>query len=223
MTASRLRTAFLLLAIIPMAAMAQWRIGATVGYGYNAFSIDRHYMTDYKYEGRWGITAGIAGQYDVTPWLGVRAEVNWAEKGHRLSRSHLMQTVDYKIFNHYLQLPVMASFSFGGTSVRGFCNVGVYGGYWMKSHYRGFDTNVATDKTYLVERDLDFNSDRDQRWDCGLAGGLGIEYRFLQHWAAQAEVRCYYSTTSITRDYQRISDPRYNTFTGMQLAVFYLF
>ncbi len=216
-------TILTLLFVAPQQLMAQWRIGASVGYGYNTYTVDRHYMTDYKDEGRWGLTAGMVGQYDFFDWLGLRAELNWTEKGRRLSRSHIMETVDYKIYNHYLQLPVMAAFSFGGSRVRGFCNAGLYGGYWMKSHYRGFDTNVITDKTYLVEKDLDFDSERDQRWDFGLAGGLGVEWKFARHWAAQSEFRCYYSTTSVTRDYQRVSDPRYNTYTGIVFTAFYLF
>ena len=214
---------FSFLICFAMPASAQWRIGATAGYGYNEYSVDRHYMVDYRYKGLWGVTAGIAGQYDIKEWLGVRAEVNWAEKGHRLYRSHTMKTVDNKTYNHYLQLPVMASFSFGGSKVRGFCNAGIYGAYWLKSHYRGFDVNAVSDRTYLVERDLDFDDDRDQRWDCGFVGGLGVEYRFARRWSGQLEGRCYYSTTSTQKRYQRIRDPRYNTYTGMLATVFYHF
>ena len=206
-----------------MTASAQWRIGATAGYGYNEYSVDHHYMVDYRYKGLGGMTAGLAGQYDIKDWLGVRAEVNWAEKGHRLYRSHAMRTVDNKTYNHYLQVPVMASFSVGGQRVRGFLNAGFYGAYWLVSHYRGFDVNAVSDKTYLIERDLEFNDDRDQRWDFGMVGGLGVECRMDRHWSAQLEGRCYYSFISTVKQYMLVKDYRYNTTLGIQAGFCYIF
>ncbi len=218
------KTTLLIIACLTaVTANAQWRLGVSGGYGYNEYHVDRHYMTDFRYEGLWGATAGIVGQYDFKSWLGVRAEVNWAEKSYRLKRSHYMRTVDNKTYNHYLQVPVMASFSFGGDKLRGFCNAGFYGAYWLKSHYRGFDTNTISDKTYLIEENRSFDDDRDQRWEFGGVGGLGMEFRFAYHWAAQVEGRCYYSTTSTQKRYQRIRDPRYNTYVGMIATMFYFF
>ena len=211
----------LVLVLWPLAGHAQWRLGATGGYGYNDYSIDTHYMIDYRYTGVWGKTLGVMGQYDVNDWLGVRAELNMTEKNHRLRRSRDQRTMDYKVYNSYLQLPLMASLGFGGRRVRGFCNVGVYGGYWLYSRMRGFDVNVFSGRTYFFKQRIDFNDERDQRWDFGLAGGLGVEWRFARHWGAQVEGRCYYSTTSTQKDYQRINDPRYNTFIGVQAAVCY--
>ena len=107
-------------------AQAQWRVGVTGGADYNVFNMDQQYMTDYKVDGRWGITLGVTGQYNVTDWLGVRADLNWTQKNYRHSRV-VYSDVDYKLTNNYLQLPVMASFSFGGERLRGFCNLGPTG------------------------------------------------------------------------------------------------
>ncbi len=121
-------------------SQAQWRVGITGGADYNVFNMDQQYMTDYKVDGRWGITLGVTGQYNVTDWLGVRADLNWTQKNYRHSRV-VYSDVDYKLTNNYLQLPVMASFSFGGERLRGFCNLGVYGAYWLNSHRKGSDWN----------------------------------------------------------------------------------
>ena len=67
-------------------AQAQWRVGVTGGADYNVFSMDQQYMTDYKVDGRWGITLGVSGQYDVNEWLGVRADLSWTRKNYRHSR-----------------------------------------------------------------------------------------------------------------------------------------
>ena len=70
---------------------------------------------------------------------------------------------------------------------------------------------------------MKFNSESDQRWDFGFLGGIGVEYRFSPHWAAQAEVRYYYDVTSTTKQYMRVKDYRYNNTTAFQLGGFYIF
>lgn len=203
-------------------AQAQWRVGVTGGADYNVFNMDQQYMTDYKVDGRWGVTLGITGQYNVTDWFGVRADLNWTQKNYRHSRV-VYSDVDYKLTNNYLQLPVMASFSFGGERLRGFCNLGVYGAYWLNSHRKGTDWNTFSDRTFSFDEKVEFYDKRDQRWDCGLVGGIGLEYLITRHWAAQAEVRYYYSTISTTKQYMRNKDYRYHSTTAIQLGINYIF
>jgi hypothetical protein len=220
---------FAIVAIVIMAAVlnispahAQWRAGVTTGGAWNHYSINKHYMDDWDYEGKWGLTIGATGQYNFYDWLAVRADFNWTQKNHRQYR-HLLNSVDYDTRNDYLQLPVMASFSFGSKQVRGFLNLGAYGGYWCSSRNRGTYYDAAIDATYNIDESVEFIDERDQRWDAGLVGGIGIEYVFAKHWAAQVEARCYYSTTSIQKDYMQIKDPKYNTTIGLQAAICYIF
>ena len=209
--------------MMPMMVCAQWRVGVNVGADRNHFIIDKQFQTDYKFSDRWGVTMGVMGQYDVNDWLGIRAELDWTQKNYRHHRQ-LLKTMDYKYTNNYLQLPVMASFGFGGEKVRGFCNLGCYGGYWLNSNRKGVDTNSFTDKSYDFTEKVEFNSDRDQRWDFGFVAGAGVEYRFAEHWAAQAELRYYYSTTSVQKpDYSGFKDPRYNSTLAIQAGVWYCF
>lgn len=219
-----MKSRFLLLAMLvatPFMAHAQWKIGATVGGDYNHYSINKQYLYDYSFKGRWGWTAGVMGQYNFTDWFGLRADLNWTQKNRRVTRD--LTPEDVKYYNNYLQLPVMASFSFGGSKLRGFCNVGVYGGYWMGSRKSGVEYNGFTQRAYSVTQKVDFNSDRDKRWDCGLVGGLGLEYRFAEHWGAQVELRYYYSTTSVQKQYTRLKDYRYNSTTALQAGICYYF
>ena len=208
--------------VLPSLAFAQWRVGVNGGATYNHSTISKHYMTDYQWKDRWGVTLGVMGQYDVNDWLGVRAELDWTQKNYRLTRQ-IFSHLDYKYVNNYLQLPVMASFSFGGKQLRGFCNAGVYGGYWLTSGREGTDFNNSSEKVYEFSEDIKFNSERDQRFDFGFVGGIGLEYRFCQRWAAQVEMRYYYSTVSTQKDYMRLSDPRYNSTLGVQAGLWYSF
>ncbi len=208
--------------VLPSLAFAQWRVGVNGGATYNHSTISKHYMTDYQWKDRWGVTLGVMGQYDVNDWLGVRAELDWTQKNYRLTRQ-ILSNLDYKYVNNYLQLPVMASFSFGGKQLRGFCNAGVYGGYWLTSGREGTDFNNSSEKVYEFSENIEFNDERDQRFDFGFVGGIGLEYRFCQRWAAQVEMRYYYSTVSTQKDYMRLSDPRYNSTLGVQAGLWYSF
>jgi opacity protein-like surface antigen len=157
----------------------------------------------------------------VTDWLGIRADLNWTQKNYRHHRDRL--PISYKYFNDYLQLPVMASLSVGGEKLRGFVNLGVYGGYWLSSHREGYDMNMFTDKYYSFSEKVEFDDDRDQRWDCGLVAGVGLEYRFANRWAAQVEARYYHSTTSAQKQYMKVKDYRYNSTIAIQAGVNYKF
>ena len=189
-----------LAALATLQASAQWRIGVNVGGMYNHYVIDKHYFDDYQYKDRWGVGFGLMGQYDILDWLGVRAELDYVQKNHQQMRT--LDESDCRITNTYLQLPVMASFGFGGTKLRGFCHVGAYGGYWLNSRIKGDVFSSFSRKTYDVDQEIPFDSERDQRWDFG----------FLGH-----------SVVSTQKDYMRVKDPKYNSTLALQAGVCYFF
>ncbi len=216
------RTLTMLALMLPVVAFGQWRVGVNGGADLNHYIIDKQYQTDYQFKDRWGATLGIMGQYDVTDWAGVRVELDWMQKNYRQTREN-MKVCDYKYVNNYLQLPVMGSFSFGGQKVRGFFNAGIYGGYWLNSNRKGFDNNTFSGKAYEFTEKVEFYDERDQRWDFGFVGGAGVEYRFARHWAAQVELRYYYSTVSTVKAKDIVKDYRYNSTLGLQAGLWYCF
>lgn len=216
------KTLTMLVLMLPMMAFAQWRVGINGGGDLNHFIIDKQYQTDYQFKDRWGGTVGIMGQYDIADWAGIRFELDWMQKNYRQTRETL-KVYDYKYVNNYLQLPVMGSFSFGGQKVRGFCNLGIYGGYWLNSSRKGFDYNALTQKGYDFTEKVEFYDDRDRRWDFGFVGGAGLEYRFASHWAAQVELRYYYSTVSTRKVNDVAKDYRYNSTLALQAGLWYCF
>ena len=205
-------------------AMAQWRLGATVGASCNKLSIDTQYQYDWRYDTRWGAQAGVAAQYDVTSWMGVRAELNFQQKGYTMRRTENKTTGElYRYRDNYLSLPLMASFSFGGQKVRGFVNAGVYGGYWLYSHTKGYSEDLLTEGTGYVDSKVELTGKHDQRLDFGYVGGVGVEYRVSRHWAAQVEARYYHSVVSKKKQYQAMKDYQYNSTLGLTAGVFYVF
>ena len=214
---------FLVLVLFPLMAQAQWRVGVSGGADYNWYSINTSYQTDYHYDGAWGWSAAMFGQYNFLEWVALRAEIEATERNYRFYRTLEYDRTDYTTRNTYLQLPVMAQFSFGGQKVRGFVNVGVYAGYWLAGQEEGTFFDPFSKRVFDINAPYNFQDEKDQRWDFGLAGGLGIEYRCAEHWAIHAEGRCYYSFISRVKPYMLIKDYRYNTTIGMNLGVAYIF
>ena len=213
-----------ILMMLPFTLQAQWRVGLTAGIDYNIHSQDVHYMNDVKFSGRPGFYTGVSGQYSFNNWLGVRADLIFTQKNYNMRRTDL-QEVNHSYMNNYLLLPVMASFSFGGNSfpLRGFANIGAYGGAWLSSYRHGSEYNTMTGKQYEFAGPVAFNSEKDNRFDMGLTGGAGMEYRFNKHLSVQLEARCFHSLTSQVKQYMRVKDYRYDTTIGLQAAVYYLF
>lgn len=223
-----MRTKTLILCALLLAFMlpaeAQWRVGASGGGDYNWFSINKQYLDNFHYEGAWGWNAAVFGQYNFMDWLGLRFEIEAVQKNHRFYRDGRLSGTNYVNRNTYMQLPVMAQFSFGGQKVRGFVNLGIYGAYWIAGRQKGGYYELMSDRQYNLDQAYTFQREKDQRWDFGLAGGLGIEYRFVEHWALHAEARCYYSFISTVKPYmQYVKDNRYNTTLGIQAGFAYLF
>jgi len=223
------KSLFVLVAILLTAPIltggvhAQWRIGAAGGATYNWHSVDMQYQVDNRIAGAWGWSAALFTQYNFKDWIGLRAEVEAMERNHRFYRTGTYAGTNYTYHNTYIQLPVMAQFSFGGKVVRGFVNTGVYAGYWAASQQKGSFYVPMGGRTFDVDEPYIFQSDKDQRGDFGLAGGLGLECRVAEHWAIHVEGRCYYSFISTVKQYMRVKDYRYNTTLGIQAGFCYIF
>lgn len=215
---------FLLLygqALLAQVPHTPWRLGAFGGATCNYYSYERQYWDDMHVLPIWGGTAGAMLQYDIHDWMGIRADFTWLHRNHKLYRTADARGFNYYTINSYVALPVMASFSFGGETIRGFLNTGVYGAYWTGFRDWGNTPGVFDALPDRINEAREFDSTRDQRWDAGFVGGVGLEYRFKPRWGLQLELRCYYSTVSCTKDYQRLKDPHYNTTMAIQGGVYY--
>ena len=205
------------------AASAQWRVGLTAGGSSNTLDIDTQFQYDWRYESRQGVSIGLTGQYDFNDWLAVRAELGFLQRGYSRHRTEVMTDENFLSYrNNYLVLPVMGSFSFGGNTLRGFLNAGVYGGYWMNSWCKGTfqDTDEGAED---INTRVELDTVKDQMLDFGYAGGVGAEWRIAPHWAAQLEARCWYSVVSKKKQYEVARDYQYNTTLTVSLGIAYLF
>ena len=212
------------LSLSTFTANAQWRVGASGGADYNWFTINKQYQNNYHYAGAWGWNAAVFGQYNFKNWLGLRFELEASERNHRFYRDGIYENTNYVNRNTYLHLPVMTQFSFGGEKVRGFVHTGIYAGYWLAGRQVGTYFEPLSEETMKLNISYDFQSEKDQRWDFGLVGGIGIEFLLAEHWAMHIESRCYYSFISTVKHYMEpVKDNRYNTTLGIQAGFSYIF
>ena len=104
-----------LLTLLPsLKASAQWSVGLNGGYARNILTTSQEYADEQRYEPHNGFTIGIPVQYDFRSWFGLRAELSFVQKGQSSYRTGYYEGIYTDTRNNYLQLPVMAHFSFGG-------------------------------------------------------------------------------------------------------------
>ena len=212
-------------------AQNKWRVGASAGADYNWYSLNKNYQTDYRYDGAWGWSAAVFGQYNFLNWLGLRAELEATDRNYRFYRTGMYDATNIIYHNTYVLLPVMAQFCFGPSvyqaevrsGLYGFVNLGIYAGYWAAGQQTGTWYETLADVVMNIDEPYRFQSEKDQRADFGLAGGLGLGYRFSEHWEIHLEGRCYYSFLSTVKPYMRVKDSRYNTTLGLRAGFAYIF
>ncbi len=160
------------LAIVAIAANAQWSVGVLAGYDYNLYDYAKGYAYDLRYDGRAGLDFTVPVQYNFNQWFGLRADIDYVQKGHKMHRSGIHQGSYTNTRDHYLHLPIVASFSFGGEKIRGYLNLGGYMGFWAVSSIEGqarlaMAPDIDDTQYYYFNEKLDFDSKRDNRFDAG--------------------------------------------------------
>lgn len=207
-----------LLAAMPFLCTAQGYIGAIVGADYNwqyrssGSSYDKHYT------GRWGISAGIFGGYNFFDWLGLRADIQYAEKNYTMERQFpTLRGAQSRYLNKYLQVPVMVDFSFGGKSVRGHTYLGGYGAWWMAKKMETAD--VVSGQVASMSG---FTKD-DFRFEAGITAGLGLTWLIRAHYRIGIEAFYYLALTSAYRNQPIMNFPRYNNTLTTQVSFCYVF
>jgi hypothetical protein len=205
-----------------------WYAGFTAGYtnttldtsggGKRAFS---------QYERGHGFEIAIPGQYRFTEWFALRAELQFIQKNYTQDRDGNFEGSYMDVTNSFLDFPLMAQFSFGGSKLRGFLNAGGYIGVWLNSRRKGklFESTFDVwnpDDTYYYEYDekVEFDRTRDNRLDAGLLLGIGVQYEWKPV-TFFIEGRYHYGLTDLQKDYMYGQIPRINDTAAVTLGVLF--
>lgn len=201
------------------ASAATWFMGFEGGYNYNDYSIETDYAYDMRYKGAGGITVGVPVQLDVVDWFALRMDLQYVQKNHKMYRTHAYEGVYTNTSDHYLQLPILLNFSFGGEKVRGYVGVGGYFGCWLASHREGAAIALSNNMSeadgslfYAFDEYRRLDKRHDCRFDSGLAGNIGIRLKIDDRMAFHAETDFYYGLVSTEKTKGLVApNPRYNT------------
>lgn len=147
-----------------------------------------------------GFTAGAVVRYAEEKVFGIIGELSIAQRGWRESYPD-GEPFHYSRTLTYIQLPFMAHIRFGSDKFKGFVNLGPEVGYMLGSKisanfdYKNIGSVEGYPQGYRTNKQLDM--DINSKFDYGIVGGLGAEWRFLPKQAVTLEGRFYFGLGNI--------------------------
>lgn len=221
---------WLLLAAAPL--KAQFYIGVQAGGNSNYLYTDISNRPFTAYKSSKGFEGAIPVKYTFNNWFSIQTAVGFVQKNYELYRSGYYEGVYEKAVNNYLQVPLMAHFSFGCPKVKGFLDVGGYTAYWMSGKRKGTQANIedAVDlpqkfnsifdqyRPYHYNEKYEFNSTKDRRQEWGVLAGIGVEYSPVEDYQFFITGRYAVALTDQQKNYMLNRTPRYNETISLQLG-----
>lgn len=132
---------------------------------------------------------GLVFRYAGHKVCGLQVEINYMLRGwhEHTTVTETAAAQEYLRRLHYIEVPFLTHLYFGGRHFRGFLNLGPQVGYCIADEAQG----------PLVETSAPQYRPIQNRFDWGLAGGLGVYYRTNRVGLFQLEVRFNYSLGGI--------------------------
>jgi len=221
-----------------LTSRAQFSIGLEGGYNKNHIVTNIGFRAFTKYEPLDGFNIGIPVKYDLNNWFAIQADPQYIQKSYKIVRSSYFEGINHTNKNSYIQLPVMAHFTFGGQKLKGFLNLGGYAGYWSSSRIKGTQINTFAkeydlpdgtqtpsildgEPGYNYNEKFTFDSRRDRRIELGVLVGTGVSYQLKPRYELFAEGRYYRGLTDQQKNYMLNQIPRYNDTFVIQVGCMY--
>lgn len=157
----------LLLAILPITAQSQLHIGVRGGYNISSVAFTPSNKQRAVYD--WLFDGGIVFKYFDLQYFGFQGEINVTQRGYRLP---LSDENHYKRISTYAEVPIFMQVRAKHNNFFMHFNAGVSASYMLSSSH-GSDTSGV----YQMHK-YNINILRDNPFDYGLMGGVGIGYDF---------------------------------------------
>jgi hypothetical protein len=117
-----------------------------------------------------GFQGGFIAKYGINKFLGVQAELLFAQKGMKIKATQGNVTVKSWVTVNYLEIPILTNFTFPVGPVVLMGNIGPYFGI-------GLTANLATDPDVGLNQKVKFENGSLKRFDMGLLFGAGVGYK----------------------------------------------
>ena len=133
-----------------------------------------------------GGTGGLIFRYSEQKCCALQLELNYMQRGWAEQGTNEYGSINYSRKLHYLELPVLMHIYFGSPSFRAFVNLGPQIGYCIKDESSGSKNPLGGPQYEPINR-----------FDWGVAGGLGFYYRSRHAGVYQLDIRVGYSLGSL--------------------------
>ena len=156
-----------------------WYLGFMLGGTNNRLDVSYARASGTWYADR-GVDFELVAGYQFNQWFGIRTGLGALTKNYitDLEVSYVDVSDVYRTYyrDTYLQLPLLADLSLGSEDVRLHFMFGGYAAYWLTQWRHGY-VYVADDPRPFVGDAYHFVEGYDNRFDAGLAGGIGLSLR----------------------------------------------
>ena len=178
-----------------------WYLGLLLGGTSNTLAVEKSRFAGTWYSDR-GIGAELRTGYQFNQWFGIRTGLALLNKNYVTNLNVKYIDIDniYTTYYRdlYLQLPVMGDLSIGGEDVRIHFMFGAYAAYWLSQWRHGY-VYVADDPRPYTGDSYKFVEGYDNRFDAGLAGGIGLSFRVTPVWQVHFEGNYYHGLVSTAK------------------------
>lgn len=159
---------------------------------------------DVRYKG------GFTVRYVNLKYFGIQGELNYSAQGWSET------SPEGEIYSHrfdYLELPILAHIYFGKRNTKFFINLGPEIRYMVSDAATApFSTNAGIQQTKEIQN----------RFDYGITGGLGVEFRTQKAGAFQLEARYHFGLGNISSASKKDDFDKSNNQT-ISVSIVYLF
>lgn len=201
------------------AARNPWNIGLYGGYANNDLYQGgaEHSRPGKVWENGHGWTFGILARFQIFNWLALQTEAVFITKNY----GYYYRPFGYKMYNDtansFVEFPLMLNLSIRPAGrgllagLRLYANAGGFLGVWAASHEKGRGLSVMSDNpAYLYDKDYEFDDRRDNRFEYGLAAGLGVQYE-ISRTSVFVECRYNHGLSDLQKTYQYKLAPQMNS------------
>ena len=194
-----------------------WYVGLLLGGTSNSLDVQKTIFNGTWYSYR-GLNLELRAGYQFNEWFGIRSGVGLLSKNYatKLTVDINGASQQYNTYhqNQYLQLPLMADFSIGGEAVRIHFMAGGYAAYWL-SQYRDGYIYKATEPHHNTGYTYQFIDGYDNRFDAGLACGLGLSMNVSPNWQLLFEGNYYHGLISTAKSPSKMFNRTWNFGMGV--------
>ncbi len=146
-----------------------------------------------------GYTGGVSIRYIEEKFFGLIAEVNYTQCGW--NETFEEDPYQYSHTLNYISIPFMTHFFFGNKVVRGFINAGPQMSILVGDSYKSnFDINNLPEFSQKSKITEIYNMKIARKFDYGITGGVGIEFRIKRVHGLMLEGRYYYGLGDIFKN-----------------------